>query len=155
MMESYKTTKGKYPEIVIIDTIEKMFSEIGPLHAANNTEMIARIANEVPSCFIMFNQMSSPMGKARQLKKGEPAPVTLFDAMGGTGVANNVSVVIGIQRIVNEVVGYTKMQFHFSKIRGRINNQKLLNKTLYASVRQYPAVEILWDELQEAANATA
>ncbi len=127
ILNKYKETKGKYPDIVFIDTFEKMNASSENYALKLNTEVLSYMCQTTKCLFISLSQFSSTQYKTTK-KASNYYPMSI--QQGGMDVINNVNTWISMKRYTENIGmdGAHYNRFYFGKVRNSNSSVNLFDK---------------------------
>ncbi len=133
-LDAYKAKFGKYPDVMIIDTIEKCYIDAQNFSIKIATEAMATLSNNYPCCFIGLSQFSSTSLKGFKAQTKKPRNFPIEMQQGGLDVVNNIGQWISFKRRLDNST--TNIHLYFGKVRNSKSNQYLLNNEFEAPIEQ-------------------
>ncbi len=129
ILNIYKDAKGKYPDIVFVDTFEKMNASSENYALKENTEALSYLCQQTKCMFVSLSQFSSAQFKATK-KAANHFPMSI--QQGGMDVINNVNTWISMKRhrIVEDSGAINYNNFYFGKVRNIDASINLFNKVM-------------------------
>ena len=129
ILDKYREAKGAYPDIVFVDTFEKMNASSENYALKENTEALSYMCQQTKCMFISLSQFSSTQFKALK-SHANHFPMSI--QQGGMDVINNVNTWISLKRHVElyESGNVNYNNFYFGKTRNADASINLYNKVI-------------------------
>lgn len=134
ILNKYKESKNKYPDIVFIDTFEKMNMSSENYALKLNTEAMSFMSQETKCLFISLSQFSSSQYKTSK-KTMNYYPMTI--QQGGMDVINNVNTWISMKRHIERGIAVNSHynNFYFGKVRSALSSVNIYDKVIQVPFR--------------------